>query len=733
MNDDYDQNSNTEENQDRFRRYYKRTPVIHDKDQFKSSKRKRNSRSRSRSLSNEKRNKEKSEQRQKKPKRDRSNSPSNYNKSYERSSSSKNQSDYSSKNTHNNYNIYYTEKRHKNDNYNNHYPKDKDRSGKSDYHYSYKSRSSNYRKYSGENKDETTASERSSAKHFNKKMYSKSNSFTPLFFKGSEDAANISDPNIADSKNLNAPITKIYENEAEYAEINQLENKAKQNKFSSKNNFRNYNNLGESDFPHFSKYTKNFEDNLLAGAEDDEIYISSTKNFYNKKDSKINFEDEYAALEWENFEKANDRSWYDKEEASNVMDENNAYHNIMGGSLIPKEEEESHKKKLALLKPISKKTVNIMDNNKWEVNRMLSSGAVKAKRDAENADNNLDEDDECRVIIQTHEIKPPFLDGRIVFTTQMEPIQIVRDPSSDMAKLAKKGSAILRVIREKNERSKMRERFWELAGTKMGKIVNLKDSHAVTNLHGENSLPELNAHLSAKDEHGSDLNSSSNIDNKNFNNDLVENKNNKEKNAIINNNNNNNKSNNKSSNKSSNKSNNDAEAYDYKSESQYGKSLFKKSEAVSDFAKSKSMKEQREYLPIYSVRAELLTIIRDNRVVIIVGETGSGKTTQLTQYLHEDGYASYGLIGCTQPRRVAAVSVAKRVSEEMDCELGNTVGYAIRFEDLTTEKTKIKYMTDGVLLRESLNDPDLEQYSAIIMDEAHERSLNTDVLFGILK
>ena len=181
-----------------------------------------------------------------------------------------------------------------------------------------------------------------------------------------------------------------------------------------------------------------------------------------------------------------------------------------------------------------------------------------------------------------------------------------------------------------------------------------------------------------------------------------------------------------------NKNNQDG-AIDYKSDSQFGKNLLKKSEAVSDFARTKTMKEQREYLPIYSVKDELLTIIRDNRVTIIVGETGSGKTTQLTQYLHEDGYSKHGIIGCTQPRRVAAVSVAKRVSEEVGCQLGTLVGYAIRFEDSTSLDTLIKYMTDGVLLRESLNDPDLEQYSAVIMDEAHERSLNTDVLFGILK
>ena len=101
--------------------------------------------------------------------------------------------------------------------------------------------------------------------------------------------------------------------------------------------------------------------------------------------------------------------------------------------------------------------------------------------------------------------------------------------------------------------------------------------------------------------------------------------------------------------------------------------------------------------------------------------------------MNEEGYSEHGLIGCTQPRRVAAVTVAKRVSEEMNVKLGEEVGYAIRFEDCTSKRTLIKYMTDGVLLRESLNDAMLEKYSAIIMDEAHERSLNTDVLFGILK
>ena len=105
----------------------------------------------------------------------------------------------------------------------------------------------------------------------------------------------------------------------------------------------------------------------------------------------------------------------------------------------------------------------------------------------------------------------------------------------------------------------------------------------------------------------------------------------------------------------------------------------------------------------------------------------------MTQYLHEDGYTDWGVVGCTQPRRVAAVSVAKRVADEMAVTCGEEVGYAIRFEDITGPKTIIKYMTDGVLLRETLREGDLDGYSAVIMDEAHERSLNTDVLFGILK
>jgi ATP-dependent RNA helicase DHX8/PRP22 len=147
----------------------------------------------------------------------------------------------------------------------------------------------------------------------------------------------------------------------------------------------------------------------------------------------------------------------------------------------------------------------------------------------------------------------------------------------------------------------------------------------------------------------------------------------------------------------------------------------------------RSIKEQREGLPIYCLREELLRAYRDHQVLVVIGETGSGKTTQMTQYIMEAGYAVSGMIGCTQPRRVAAMSVAKRVAEEVGCQLGAEVGYSIRFEDVTSPETRIKYMTDGMLMREYLMDKDLNKYAAIMLDEAHERTIHTDVLFGLIK
>ncbi|KAL9181096.1 hypothetical protein ACHAXT_009901 [Thalassiosira profunda] len=148
---------------------------------------------------------------------------------------------------------------------------------------------------------------------------------------------------------------------------------------------------------------------------------------------------------------------------------------------------------------------------------------------------------------------------------------------------------------------------------------------------------------------------------------------------------------------------------------------------------NKSIKEQREGLPIARLKPELMRAMSENQVLVVIGETGSGKTTQMTQYMHELGITRNGMIGCTQPRRVAAVSVAKRVAEEFGCTLGEEVGYTIRFEDVTSKETIIKYMTDGMLMREYLADNDLKRYGALMLDEAHERTIHTDVLFGLLK
>lgn len=145
--------------------------------------------------------------------------------------------------------------------------------------------------------------------------------------------------------------------------------------------------------------------------------------------------------------------------------------------------------------------------------------------------------------------------------------------------------------------------------------------------------------------------------------------------------------------------------------------------------------EQRRKLPVHKQREEFLTLIRNNKILILVGETGSGKTTQIPQFLLLESmpHLKGKQIACTQPRRVAAMSVAQRVADELDVKLSEEVGYSIRFEDFTSEKTALKYMTDGMLLREAMTDPQLSRYSAIILDEAHERTLSTDILMGLLK
>ncbi|XP_030601905.1 ATP-dependent RNA helicase DHX33 [Archocentrus centrarchus] len=142
---------------------------------------------------------------------------------------------------------------------------------------------------------------------------------------------------------------------------------------------------------------------------------------------------------------------------------------------------------------------------------------------------------------------------------------------------------------------------------------------------------------------------------------------------------------------------------------------------------------QRKQLPIYQAKPQLLNQLRQLHSAVLIGETGSGKTTQIPQYLYEAGIGRQGVIAITQPRRVAAISLAGRVAEEKRTQLGKLVGYTVRFEDVTSSETKLKFMTDGMLLREAIGDPLLLRYTVVVLDEAHERTVHTDVLFGVVK
>ncbi|KAI0297488.1 P-loop containing nucleoside triphosphate hydrolase protein [Multifurca ochricompacta] len=362
--------------------------------------------------------------------------------------------------------------------------------------------------------------------------------------------------------------------------------------------------------------------------------------------------------EWEEEQVRLDRDWYVGAEEGGLMTDEERNPLAQYEDLTMAKQAEITKRPAKIS---AKQAQYNADNDLWEANRMVTSGVATRK----GVDLDFEDESQSAVHVMVHSLKPPFLDGRTVFTKQLDPINPIRDPTSDMAVFAKKGSALVKEKREQTERAKAAAKLAALGGTALGNIMGVKDEEA-----------EAEAAAEAQAKNGT-----------------------KE---------------------------------DYKGDSKFASHL-KTSAGVSSFARSRTLREQREYLPAFACREDILRTIRDNQVVIVVGETGSGKTTQLAQFLYEDGYCSNGIVGCTQPRRVAAMSVAKRVSEEMECKLGALVGYAIRFEDCTSAETKIKYMTDGVLLRESLNEGDLDRYSVIILDEAHERSLSTDVLMGLLR
>lgn len=301
--------------------------------------------------------------------------------------------------------------------------------------------------------------------------------------------------------------------------------------------------------------------------------------------------------------------------------------------------------------------------------------ALYANSERRQVDLNVSDDSGPRVTVLVKELVPKFLRGEGGgFDEGLQAIKgkgnamigddvvwPVKDVTSNMAVIARKGSQMVEHYREKRERGKERVKYWELGSSfgAKGKEQSERDEEMEASRRrvgeGEN---------------------------------------------------------------------------EWREGTKFSTALKKKEDSVAE-----GIGEIRRSLPVHSVKSALMNVIREHQICVVVGETGSGKTTQLTQYLQEEGYARFGIIGCTQPRRVAAVSVAQRVAEEFGggSELGKEVGYTIRFEDNTSDTTIIKYMTDGILLRESLTDNDLDRYSVIIMDEAHERSLNTDVLFGVLR
>lgn len=309
-----------------------------------------------------------------------------------------------------------------------------------------------------------------------------------------------------------------------------------------------------------------------------------------KEEGELKWNSEEDIELWQEEQQRIDREWYNIGEGYD--DENNPFSSVSNDYTKKKEEQLEIRKKKRM--SAQQRQIN-KDNELWERNRMLTSGVVHS------VDFNEDFDEESldRVHLLVHNVVPPFLDGRIVFTKQPEPVIPVRDPTSDMALAARKGSPLVRIYREQKERKKAQKKHWELGGTTIGNIMGIK-----------------------KKEDEEDK-----------------------------------------------KYNKEDDSADYRTDQKFADHM-KKTEVSSDFAKKKSILQQRRYLPAFAVRQEVLNVIRENSVVIIVGETGSGKTTQLTQYLHEDGYSKYGMIGCTQPRRVAAMSVAKRVSDEMGTQLG---------------------------------------------------------------
>lgn len=320
--------------------------------------------------------------------------------------------------------------------------------------------------------------------------------------------------------------------------------------------------------------------------------------------------------EYEAVEEQLDRDWYGQEEGGALDETHDPFLGDAASDPALQKRQELAQKRLTrrdgsmMTLAQSKRASELQrDMNAWEENRLMTSGVVRARE----VDTDFDNDADVRVVLLVHDTRPPFLDGRFLFTKQKGPVVPLKDPTSDMAVIARNGSKLVKEIREKKDANKSRARFWEVAGSKMGTVTGLTEEEKAEASRAAEKLREEQG----DDGGGGDAGGGDGSDG-------------------------------------------DGEGGGYRGKSQFRTHL-KKSEAVSEFAMTKTIAEQRRFLPVYGVRDEMLQVIRENQVVVVVGETGSGKTTQMTQYLHEEGYTTFGQVGCTQPRRVAAMSVAKRV------------------------------------------------------------------------
>jgi ATP-dependent RNA helicase DHX8/PRP22 len=333
----------------------------------------------------------------------------------------------------------------------------------------------------------------------------------------------------------------------------------------------------------------------------------------------------------------------------------------------------------------------ITSPERFELKQLIAAGVLNASEYPElfmidkeedvrgrrhEADDDSDEGGvEEEVEIELREDEPKFLKGQTRVTLDLSPVRIVKNPEGSLARAAMSGAALASERREIRQQQKLQEAAAKESGESTAEAVDVSKLWQDP-ARGDSTV--FYADVKAGLHQGA---------NSNAPNDLPE----------------------------------------------WKRATFGKNPTLGRIT-TLSIKEQRESLPIYRFREELIAAVTANQVLVVIGETGSGKTTQMTQYLAEAGWATpRGKIGCTQPRRVAATSVAKRVAEEVGCKVGEEVGYTIRFEDCTSPATRIKYMTDGMLLRECLLDASLSGYSVLMLDEAHERTIHTDVLFGLLK